>query len=144
MVTTLQAGFKFSRLWPSNEPYLLMFEQTKQIKLVNLLLTVTPAIAMLILWLQLEYLGIESLNTALAMSLLVLSIPLHGYFLLGKKAEEPLPLGLKSWYHEIEQKIKQQEMLASESYRPAPSKVKKGKLTYMDLAVLLKALFTRK
>ena len=106
MVTTLQAGFKFSRLWPSNEPYLLMFEQTRSVKLTNLLFTVSPAIAAVIVWLQLSYLGIESLNTALAMSLLVLSIPLHGYFILGKQASMPLPIGLKSWYHEIEQKIK--------------------------------------
>lgn len=144
MVTTLQAGFKFSRLWPSNEPYLLMFEQTKSVKLVNLLLTVTPAIAATIIWMQLDYLGMESLNTALAMALLVLSIPFHGYFILGKQALMPLPLGLKSWYHEIEQNLKQTEVFTPDRERHVSVDVKKGKLTYMDLAVLLKELFERK
>ena len=121
-----------------------MFEQTKTVRLVNILFTVSPAIAAVIVWLQLKYLGIDSLNTALAMSLLVLSIPLHGYFLLGKQASMPLPVGLKSWYHEIEQKIKQKEMYTSNSQFTAVSKTNKGKLTYMDLALLLKELFERK
>ena len=142
MLTTLRLGFKFSQTWPQKEPYLVMFSQTKAVKLTDLAMTVSPAIAFITAWLQLNYLGYESLNTALAMSLLILSIPFHGYFLLGKQAEQPLPLGLKSWYKEIEQQLKDREVdLAQVKPRDA---AKSNKLTYMDLAKLLKLLFERK
>lgn len=142
MLTTLRTGFEFSQTWPKKEPYLLMFPQTKAIKLTDLAMTVAPAIAFITAWLQLSYLGYESLNTALAMSLLILSIPFHGYFLLGKQAEEALPIGLKSWYKEIEQQLKEKEVdLAQMNSSKA---AKSNKLTYMDLAKLLKLLFERK
>ena len=137
MVNTLQAGYKFSRTWPINEPYLAIFQQTKSIKLVNLLLMITPAIALVTIWLQLDVLGFSSLNTALAMSLLILSIPFHGLFILGKQATETLPVGLKNWYFEIEDKLKQQSIVN----QPIHQSVNKSKLTYMDLAELLKKLF---
>ena len=105
-------------------------------------MTAAPAIAFVTAWLQLTYLGYESLNTALAMSLLILSIPFHGYFLLGKQAKEPLPLGLKSWYKEIEQQLKQQQVDIENAIQSKQAKTQK--LTYMDLAELLKLLFERK
>lgn len=121
---------------------MMMFSQTKAIKLTELAMTVAPAIAFITAWLQLNYLGYESLNTALAMSLLILSIPFHGYFLLGKQANETLPLGLKSWYKEIEQQLKEKQVdLAQVKSRDA---AKSNRLTYMDLAKLLKLLFERK
>lgn len=119
-----------------------MFEQTKAIKLTELAMTVAPAIAFITAWLQLTYLGYESLNTALAMSLLILSIPFHGYFLLGKQADEALPLGLKSWYKEIEQQLKEKQVDLEQVRSNQATKSKN--LTYMDLAHLLKVLFEGK
>ena len=120
----------------------MMFEQTKALKLTDMAMTVAPAIAFVTAWLQLTYLGFQSLNTALAMSLLIISIPFHGYFLLGKQADEPLPLGLKSWYKEIEQQLKEKQVdLAQVKQGNA---AKSNRLTYMDLAKLLKILFERK
>lgn len=121
---------------------MIMFPQTKSIKLTDLAMTVAPAIAFITAWLQLNYLGYESLNTALAMSLLILSIPFHGYFLLGKQADEPLPIGLKSWYKEIEQQLKEKEVDLGQM--KVSKATKSNKLTYMDLAKLLKILFERK
>lgn len=142
MLSTLRTGFKFSQTWPKKEPYMMMFEQTKALKLTDMAMTVAPAIAFVTAWLQLTYLGFQSLNTALAMSLLIISIPFHGYFLLGKQADEPLPLGLKSWYKEIEQQLKEKQVdLAQVKQGNA---AKSNRLTYMDLAKLLKILFERK
>jgi len=119
-----------------------MFPQTRAIRLTDLAMTFAPAIAFITAWLQLNYLGYESLNTALAMSLLILSIPFHGYFLLGKQANEKLPVGLKSWYKEIEQQLQEKQVdLEQVKSRNA---AKFNKLTYMDLAKLLKLLFERK
>ena len=115
----------------------MTFVQTKVIKFVNLLLMLTPAIAMLTVWMQVHYLGEESLQTSIAMALLILSIPLHGFYILGKQADELLPIGLKSWYQEIEDKLKQQSVVNQTIHQSA----NKSKLTYMDLAELLKKLF---
>lgn len=118
-----------------------MFSQTKAIRLTELAMTVAPAIAVITAWLQLTYLGFESLNTALAMSLLILSIPFHGYFLLGKQAEQRLPIGLKSWYKEIEQQLKENQVDLAKVKQS--KQAKSNKLTYMDLAKLLKVLFEK-
>lgn len=119
----------------------MMFEQTKAIKLTDLAMTVAPAIAFVTAWLQLTYLGEQSLHTALAMSLLILTIPFHGYFLLGKQAQQPLPLGLKSWYKEIEQQLEQKQVDLARV--KSSSNTHSNKLTYLDLAKLLKLLFQR-
>lgn len=140
LVSTIQTGYKFSQTWPKNEPYLHSFEQTKTIKLAELSLIASPVIAFITIWLQISYLGIETFNTTLAMSLLILSLPIHGYFILGKQAKAVLPLGLKSWYREIEQQLKEKQIEQGQS---APSSsTKSNKLTYMDLANLLKVLFS--
>lgn len=140
LVATLNTGYKFSQTWPKKEPYLLSFPQTGYIKLADLALSVAPAIAGITVWLQLAYLGIEQLNTALAMCLLILSIPVHGYYLLGKQAELNLPSSLKSWYKEIEQQLQQSN--GSGRIRVLP-KSNVQDLTYMDLAKLLKLRFER-
>ncbi|GHB60466.1 hypothetical protein GCM10008107_07140 [Psychrosphaera saromensis] len=140
LVTTLNAGYKFSQTWPKKEPYLLSFPQTGYIKLADLSLTVAPVIAFITAWLQLSYIGMESLNTALAMSLLILSLPVHGYYLLGKQAEARLSSGLKSWYKEIEEQLQKSNKLIKEG---DVKKSNSQKLTYMDLAKLLKVRFER-
>jgi len=84
----------------------------------------------------------DSLNTALAMSLLILSLPFHGYFVLGQQAQQRLPIGLQSWYREIEQKLKQ-ETQNPHLIEKVASRKTDNKLTYMDLARLLKTLFEK-
>lgn len=144
---TFYLGYKFSQTWPKKEPYLLMFEQTKAIRLTDLSMTAAPAIALVTVWLQIYYLGIESLQTALAMSLLILSIPAHGYYQLGQQANRRLPISLQNWYREIEHKIiAQQQVQASfEESKPVNSYVisrkPNSRLTFMDLALLLSQLF---
>ena len=140
LVTTLHKGYKFSQTWPKKEPYLLSFPQTGYIKLTDLLLTVAPVIAFINAWLQLSYIGMNNLNIALATSLLILSLPVHGYYLLGKQAEARLSNGLKSWYKEIEEQLQQSNKLVKEG---EIKKASSQQLTYMDLAKLLKVRFER-
>lgn len=145
LVEKLKLGYDFSQTWPKREPYLQPFKQTRVIKLADLSLTAAPIIAFFTLFFQLNYLGMEALHLSLAMSLLILSLPLHGYFLLGQQATERLPSGLRSWYREIEHKIKQEENQNLRMQLEANNKPKADhKLTYMDLAKLLKVLFERK
>ena len=140
---TFNTGYQFSKLWPKKEPYLYSFAQTKAVKLADLALTVAPIIAFTSAYLQLKFLGFESLNTALAMSLLILSLPFHGYFVLGQQAQQRLPIGLQSWYREIEHKLKQENQL-SDALVEQENRKANSKLTYMDLARLLKNLFDKR
>ena len=157
----VKLGYKFSQTWPKKEPYLQMFDQTKVIKLTDLAMTVSPAIAVLTIWLQVSQLGLDYLNVSLAMTLLVLSMPFHGYYQLGKQAELRLPIGLQSWYRDLEQKSLSQDQFeyveATHSRkeeaknkvvdRPGPlpgSKKANRHLTYMDLAFLLNRIFNKR
>ncbi len=137
-IKTFYDGYKFSQIWPKNEPYLMMFDQTKAIRLADTALTVAPAIALLTMWLQLHYLGLEAIHTAVAMSLLILSMPAHGYFQLGQQSQRRLPIALQRWYRELESKIQEQE-----ATHPT-NKVMNSRLTFMDLATLLNQLFGEK
>jgi uncharacterized membrane protein YfbV (UPF0208 family) len=79
------------------------------------------------------------------MSILILSLPIHAFFLLGQQASERLPSGLRSWYREIEHQLEQKEELQDVFQKLSITKSKAdNKLTYMDLAKLLKALFDPK
>lgn len=140
---TLSLGYKFSQVWPKKEPYLQMFEQTKVIKLTDLAFTVAPAIAVATLWLQLDLLGMSYLNLSLAMALMVLSIPAHGYFQLGKQANSRLPIGLQGWYRELEQKVQVENRERFEIVKGQNQQASRinSKLTFMDLAILLNAIF---
>lgn len=139
---TFSAGYQFSQTWPKREPYLLAFPQTKAIKLADVSLTAAPIIAFITAYMQLQYLGFEALNSALGMALLILSLPFHGYVLLGKQAESRLPVGLQSWYREIEHKLQQGALEFNRNTAKLDAKQKaNSKLTYMDLAILLKELF---
>lgn len=112
-----------------------------------MLFTVAPAISLVTLWLQFNFLTTETFHTALAMVILVLSIPFHSYFILGQKAEEKLPLGLISWYREIEQKVqehKQDLSLSQQTQLSEKSAKSDSKLNYMDLANLLNVLFKKR
>lgn len=144
MFKTFETGYRFSQAWPKQEPYLVAFPQTRAVKLADLTLTTAPIIAIFTAFFQLKFLGDSSLNLTLAMSLLILSIPLHAFYVLGKQANEKLPIGLQSWYKEIESKVKQKN-LESDTRRPTEGSYNKArhKLTYMDLAQLLKRLFDR-
>lgn len=146
---TLKAGYDFSQLWPKNEPYLAMFEQTKAVKLASLSLTVMPSLAMITAFIQFKYFGLSQVNLTLAMSILLLSLPIHAFYLLGQKAESALPTSLKTWYRELEAKMSQQRQ--KEQYQSAAamdpvvqsSKTNK-KLTFLDLAKILNQLFNVK
>ena len=132
-------------MWPKSEPYLVSFPQTRAVRLADLTFSVSPAIAFVTLYFQYQLLGAEALNLSLAMALLILSLPLHGYFLLGQQAKQRLPLGLQGWYREIEQKLKAEaaDSLASQQNVREGQKAN-SKLTYFDLAKLLKTLFERR
>ncbi|WP_232842840.1 terminus macrodomain insulation protein YfbV [Psychrosphaera ytuae] len=140
---TITLGYKFSQTWPKKEPYLQMFDQTKIIKLTDLAFVVSPAIAVATLWLQIDMLGMEYLHSSLAMALFVLSLPFQGYFMLGKQAKVRLPIGLQSWYRELEQKAKSEGLepvKIKQNIEPLPAKPN-SRLTYMDLALLLHTIF---
>lgn len=143
---TLNAGYEFSQKWPKNEPYLVMFEQTKSVKLALFSLTLMPSLALITAFLQLQFFGTSYINLTLAMTILFLTIPLHAFHLLGRMANSPLPASLQGWYRELESKMAQQELGngVSRATKPERSQKQNSKLTYMDLAAILDELFERR
>lgn len=140
---TLQTGYEFSQIWPKHEPYLAMFEQTKAVKLASLSMTVMPSFAVVTAFLQFKFFGTSQLNLTLAMTILFLSIPIHGFYLLGKKASSSLPSSLRSWYRELEAKKTNEnsEKLNAISKKHTRKVKMDSKLTFMDLACVLNDVF---
>ncbi|MUH71053.1 DUF412 family protein [Psychrosphaera haliotis] len=148
---TFYKGYLFSQTWPKHEPYLLMFEQTKAIRLTDMSLTAAPAIALITIWLQIYYFGVDSLHSAIAMSIMLLSIPAHGFYQLGQQADTRLPISLQNWYREIENKVQAQHQADLSYYSKDDKKLPpegwvtnnkvNSRLTFMDLALLLNRLF---
>lgn len=95
-------------------------------------------IALLSISFQLYYLGSEHLTASLSFSLLLLTIVLHGLYLLGEHAQSPLPIGLRSWYKEIEQHY---GLNNAPNAHHSPKSKTSSKLTYMDLGELLNKVF---
>ena len=106
-----------------------------------MLLVAAPVISFITIYLQLTLLGSSQLNLTLAMSLMLLTLPLHTLYVLGQQAGERLPVGLKSWYLEIEQQLISKQVDLAEIN--TSSQTKSNMLTYMDLAKILNILFTK-
>ena len=73
------------------------------------------------LMVQVQLLGLNYLPQALAASLLLLSLPMQGFYWLGKRANTPLPAGMANWYRDIRQQMLDKGCLPpkTECNRPA-------------------------
>jgi uncharacterized membrane protein YfbV (UPF0208 family) len=67
-----------------------------------------PAIAVLMVMLQLHYLGVGHLAQALTIGVFFFSLPLQGLYWLGSRANQVLPPSMLAWYKDIHQKMQQQ------------------------------------
>lgn len=109
------------------------------VSLAKVLFTCSPILALCTVYVQGYYWGGAKLNLTLAMALFFVSLPVQVFILLGLKAKEKLPLALQAWYKEIEQKLKEENPnLTNYSRR------RNKPLTYMDLAIILNDLFTKR
>jgi uncharacterized membrane protein YfbV (UPF0208 family) len=144
LLNALKHGYLFAHTWPYKEALVGHLPLTKQVWLARLSLVAAPLITSGYVYLHVTYLAALHLNAMLAVSILILSMPLHALSVLGKLAKSRLPNGLCVWYKELEQAIdvkRQQEYGPEGQAQHSHANSSNRPLTYMDLAELLKTFF---
>ncbi len=127
-------GHQYIKLWPMKRELFAIFPECRIIKATQLSIKVLPVVALISFFLQVQFFGFDFAPQALALSLLVLSLPVQGYIWLGNRANQVLPLSLHSWYKDLETK------LAVEGVEiPPPS----TKPRYFEMASLLNKAFKK-
>ncbi|KMT64193.1 terminus macrodomain insulation protein YfbV [Catenovulum maritimum] len=134
LIKTLQNGYKYSQVWPNKPQLFAIFPECRVISATKLALQLMPVIAVGSFILQLNYFGQNYLPQSLALSLLVLSLPMQGLIWLGKRSEQVLPVTLASWYYEIGDKLAENGVLIEQT---------KSKPKYLDMANTLSQAFNK-
>jgi len=107
LMTTLQHGVQYSKVWPLVSELNSVFPENQVIRMTKFGQQVMPALSILSVVVQLQWLGQTYLGQALASALFLLSLPLQGWYWLGTRAMSPLPPAILRWYLEISDKLKQ-------------------------------------
>lgn len=132
--STLSVGWNYSRTWPTKPELNAIFPENKIIYLTQKSTKVLPFIAIISALFQFNLLGMSSLGQILAMMLLIISMPFHGWYWLGVRANTNLPPSLIQWGNEIREQIAKDV-----ADHPLPSTPK----SYFDLAKLLQLAYQR-
>lgn len=118
-------GQTYARIWPRHAVVAAMTE-TRVVPAVSIAAKMMPAAAVLSFLVQWQTFGQALLPQATVTSIFLLSLPLQGWYWLGRRSEAPLPPQLLRWYQDLAAKLKVKGQ---------------GEPTYMDLArILRKAL----
>lgn len=107
LMITLQQGVQYSKVWPLVSELNSVFPENQVIRMTKFGQQVMPALSILSVVVQLQWLGQTYLAQALASALFLLSLPLQGWYWLGTRASSPLPPSILRWYLEISDKLKQ-------------------------------------
>ena len=120
------------RIWPMQKQLYALFPECRIIAGTKFGIKVMPPIAVVVVTVQLQYLGSEALAQALTMGLFFISLPIQGLLWLGHRSEQPLPPQINSWYKDIYTKMQVQGcQLQRQSEKPK----------FKELAVLLRTAF---
>ncbi|MBT1449374.1 DUF412 family protein [Glaciecola sp. XM2] len=123
----IKDGREYMRIWPMEKQLYSLFPECRIITATKFGMQVMPPIAVLMVALQLHYLGIEHLPQALTIGVFFFSLPLQGLYWLGNRSNQPLPPAMLNWYKDIYLKM-QQQGCALESISPKPRFKELGKL----------------
>ena len=132
MVAYLKSGQEYMRIWPMQKQLYALFPDCRIIAATKFGMKVMPAIAVIVVAMQLQYLGLEALVQAITLGIFFLSLPLQGILWLGHRSEQVLPPQISNWYKDLYAKMQQQGcQLQRQSAKP----------TFKELAVLLRTAF---
>lgn len=133
MLQHIKNGHRYMQLWP-NHACVGNLAEARVIPATRFGWKAMPVAALANAFVQFSYLGPEFMPQILAATIFILLLPLQGYYWLGKRAYTQLPLALRSWYFELQEKLNAQGAdIRLPSDRQGPC--------YIDLArVLRKAL----
>jgi|TARA_B100001105_G_scaffold250003_1_gene237729 uncharacterized membrane protein YfbV (UPF0208 family) len=134
VMSQVQTGRQYAKKWPMRQELAPLFAEFRVIKATELAITVMPILAMLTVFMQVNYLGSDYFPQAITIALFFLSLPLQGLLWLGRRAETRLEPAMLSWYTELHSKMK------AHGYQ---SQLTTEKPRYTDLAQLLKDMFEK-
>jgi len=130
LIQCLKDGQRYAERWPRHA-VVAAFTESKVIPATTIATKMMPAFAVINLLVQWQFHGQDFTPTSVATSLFMLMLPLQGLYWLGKRAREPLTPQLQVWYQDLAKKLKQSDPNAA---------IREGKVTYMDLALLLRKI----
>ncbi|MBE0363288.1 hypothetical protein PULV_a3470 [Pseudoalteromonas ulvae UL12] len=134
IMSQLNDGQQYSKIWPNNVALAPIFPERRVIKATQLALKVMPMLAVFSIFVQVQFFGSQFLPQALTFALFLLSMPLQGLYWLGKRANTTLPPSLASWYRELQSKMQEN------GYQPT---VTRAQPRFYELAHLLKEMFEK-
>ncbi len=132
LYATVRAGREYSKQWPTQAELNSLFIDNKVILLTSICARFLPLAALCCAAVQFWFLGIGFLPQILAMLLLLVSVPLQGWYWLGIRAATPLPPAVAAWYQQVRQKMQQQGVELAAIKAPG---------CYRDLALLLRKAY---
>ncbi|GHG70764.1 UPF0208 membrane protein [Alishewanella longhuensis] len=132
LISTINSGYTYSRTWPAKPELNAIFPENKVIFLTRKAVRYLPALAILTAGIQLKLLGTDFLGQIIAMMLLLVSMPLQGWYWLGVRANTNLPPALITWAREIREQIQKQGNVDAVPGIPK---------NYLDLAHLLRQAY---
>ncbi|MFW8590018.1 terminus macrodomain insulation protein YfbV [Glaciecola sp. 2405UD65-10] len=128
----MKAGQEYMRLWPMKKQLYALFPECRIIAATKLAIKIMPPIAVLVVAMQIHFLGNQVLPQALTMGAFFISLPLQGMLWLGHRAEQELPPAILSWYKEIYAKM---------ATHGCELREQRSKPRFKELAVLLRTAF---
>jgi uncharacterized membrane protein YfbV (UPF0208 family) len=132
IVTYLKSGQEYMRIWPMQKQLYALFPECRIIAATTFGMKVMPAVAVIVVVIQLQYLGFDVLAQSITMGIFFLSLPVQGILWLGHRSEQELPPQISNWYKDIYVKMQQHGcQLQRQSIKP----------TFKELAVLLRTAF---
>lgn len=128
----LRTGHRYQQEWPMHKSLYAVFPDCRIISATQFAARFMPPVAVVVVVIQLSFLGVSHLPQILATALFFISLPFQGWFWLGKRAKTPLPAATRAWYQDIYTKCAKAGILLPKlSARP----------DYMELAKVMKIAF---
>lgn len=125
----LKDGYRYADEWPRHS-VTVGFVETRVIPAARFGEKVTPPIAVLNALLVWQFLPTEQLAQGILMSLIILSLPLQGWYWLGWRAKQTLSPRLRHWYKELQNKLQGSGETCQPTGEYGPN--------YYDLAVIVR------
>lgn len=119
--------------WPMQPQLYGLFPECRVIAATKMAMRLMPPLAVLSTLLMYKAAG-SDLPQALTIGLFMLSLPMQGLMWLGYRSRQPLPPSLRSWYLDIQVKMRSQG---------CSTPVVNGQPKYQQLAQLLKNAFSQ-
>lgn len=102
---TLHRGKEYLGVWPQERQLAPMFPEYRIMTATRFGVKTLPALITLSLLFQFQFGAAEYWPSVVASVLFLTSLPLQGYYWLGKRADTRLPPSLHQWYWQLHEKI---------------------------------------